>query len=108
MCIYVDVCTYVSNVRDVFIASMLLEMVTLQPSLSPGPAVASRQASSQHHVQGRPGCGNKTVNVQDLAAFLLVFKLFGGKNDVSHNLINILIVQTPFLPSQPRIAHHFV
>lgn len=27
------------------------------------------------HPPGRPECGNKTVNVQDLAAFLLVYKL---------------------------------
>ena len=78
VCIYVDVCTYVSNVRDVFIASMLLAMchftvlpepqALLQPRpagfLPPTPmckAVLARQASLE--------CGNKTKQSVRLGSF---------------------------------------
>nr|KAF6374407.1 hypothetical protein mPipKuh1_009626 [Pipistrellus kuhlii] len=79
VCIYVDVCTYVSNVRDVFIVSMLLDIVTLQPCHSEAHGLPPHRHRQGLHQPGRPECGNKTVNVQDLAAFLLVYKLSDRK-----------------------------
>lgn len=115
ICVYICWCVYICIQRKGCIYSLhaagnghFTALPEPRPCRSKPTGFLPRPCARPHRQPGRPGCGNKTVNVQDLAAFLLVYKLFGGKNDVSHNLINILIVQTPFLPSQPRIAHHFV
>lgn len=103
VCIYVDVCTYVSNVRDVFIASMLLATCHFtalpepQALLQPRPAgflpTPTCKAGLAH--QASLECGNKTTTCQTWQLFFWCISYL--KNNVSLNLINIWIVRTPFL-----------
>lgn len=81
VCIYVDVCTYVSMWRVYLQAPCCWKCVTLQPSLSPGPSAAGPTGLLPRHLQGHckpdlSGVGNKAENVRDSAAVLLVYKLF--------------------------------
>lgn len=116
ICMYICRCVYICIQCKGSIYSLHAagNVSLYSPPWAPGPAAArGQQASSPTTTckamvtsQTSLVCGIKQKMCKTWQLFFWCISYL--KNDVSCNLSNILIIQSPFLPSQPGIAHLFL